>query len=62
MVVKCRAEADEDEPSEEFVVCVIIGGVVESCHLDLVFTGYAEFYAEGDHPVHLTAFLIPAEE
>tara|TARA_B110000977_G_scaffold201484_1_gene296318 strand:+ start:6838 stop:7740 length:903 start_codon:yes stop_codon:yes gene_type:complete len=60
--VKCRAEADDDEESDEFVVCVIIGGVVESCHLDLVFGGYCEFFADGDHPVHLTGFFMPMED
>jgi len=59
VVVKCRAEAEDDEERQEFNICTIIGGVVESCALDLIFGGYAEFYAEGAHPVHLTGYFMP---
>jgi len=64
VVVKCRAEADDDadQGNEEFVVCVIIGGVIESCSLDLIFGGYAEFFAAGDYPVDLTGFFMPVDE
>ena len=58
-VVKCRAEAGEDDERPEFNLCTLIGGVVESCHLDLMFDAYAEFYVQGDHPVHLTGFFMP---
>ena len=62
--MKCRAEADDDadQGNEEFVVCVIIGGVIESCSLDLIFGGYAEFFAAGDYPVDLTGFFMPVDE
>mmetsp|Transcript_3934 Transcript_3934/g.16033 ORF Transcript_3934/g.16033 Transcript_3934/m.16033 type:complete len:163 (-) Transcript_3934:541-1029(-) len=59
IIVKCRAEADDEEGAQEFNICTIIGGVVESCHLDLIFDGYAEFYVEGSYPVHLTGYFMP---
>ena len=59
IIVKCRAEAEDEEGAQEFNICAIIGGVVESCHLDLIFDGYAEFYVEGSYPVHLTGYFMP---
>ena len=59
IIVKCRAEAEDEEGAQEFNICAIIGGVVESCHLDLIFDGYAEFYVEGPFPVHLTGYFMP---
>jgi len=59
IIVKCRAEAEDEEGAQEFNICTIIGGVVESCHLDLIFDGYAEFYVEGSYPVHLTGYFMP---
>ena len=62
VVVKCRAEAEDDEAREAFNIAVIIGGVVETCHLDLIFSGYAEFYVEGELPVHLTGYFLPDDD
>ena len=59
IIVKCRAEAEDEEGAQEFNICTIIGGVVESCHLDPIFDGYAEFYVEGSYPVHLTGYFMP---
>jgi|AntAceMinimDraft_5_1070358.scaffolds.fasta_scaffold65148_1 FK506-binding nuclear protein len=61
IVVRCRAEAGDDEERQEFNICTMIGGVVESCSLDLIFGGYAEFYVDGKHPVHLTGYFMPEE-
>lgn len=61
IVVKCRAEAEDDSARQEFNICTLIGGVVESASMDLMFSGYAEFCVEGKHSVHLTGYLMPED-
>jgi FK506-binding nuclear protein len=69
-VLRAAAGADDDDDDddsstddsferEEYRVCALIGGRVETCGLDLVLDEYAEFTVEGACGAHLTGYYMP---
>ena len=50
---------DDSFEREEYRVCALIGGRVETCGLDLVLDEYAEFTVEGACGAHLTGYYMP---